>query len=349
MKVVMLGAGMMGSALCVPLAERGHEVHLVGTHLDGEIIEGLRRDHVHIKMGQKLPESIQAHPVEDFEAVARGVDVLALGVSSAGVAWAGEKIAPVVTEGLPILSISKGLEWDGEAFVLLPDVLKATWPQALREHVHPTAVVGPCIAGELARKVETCVSFVSRHRPTAVALADACHTDYYHVWPSDDLVGLEVCAALKNAYALAVGFGRGLNERHGFESGSVAMHNHEAGVFAQAAMEMAFMVELLGGNPIAALGMPGVGDLFVTCQGGRTSRLGRWLGLGLSMEDAIEKMAGATLESLDIIKVIGQALPALEAQGHLGAEDLPLMRHLIDIVRGEQGVSVPFKRFFQGR
>ncbi len=346
-KVVVLGAGMMGSALCVPILDRGHEVHLVGTHLDSEIIDHLRKTGSHLKMKSALPEGFAGfYQHDEFDQVMAGADVLVLGVSSAGVTWAGQKTAGHVGSGIPVISVSKGLVWDGKEFVLLPDVLASCWPEDIRNNVAPAAVVGPCIAGELVRRVQTCVSFVSRERSVAVHLAELFHTPYYHVRPSDDLVGLEVCAALKNAYALAVGFGRGINERQGHGAGSVAMHNHEAAVFAQAAVEMAMLVDLLGGRPTAALGMPGVGDLFVTCQGGRTSRLGRWLGLGLSLPEAIEKMQGATLEALDIISVISQALPSLQDRGFITQDDLPLMRHLCAIVNDGAPVDVPFGRFF---
>ena len=345
--ITMLGAGMMGSTLCVPMADRGHDIRLVGTHLDREIIAGLRRDRVHVKMGQALPENIRFFDCEELPEAMDGAEALCLGVSSAGVDWAGEQTAPYVRPGLPVISVTKGLRFDGESFQFLPDVLASHWPEAVRGAVHPGAVVGPCIAGELAHRVETCVAFVGRDGGTMRQLADLIRTDYYHIRPSTDLVALEVCAALKNAYALAVGFGRGINERSGRGAGSVAMHNHEAAVFAQAALEMARFVALLGGDPWAAAGLPGVGDLFVTCQGGRTSRLGRWLGLGLDLEEAIEKMAGATLEALDIIRVIDSALPVLEAGGRLGGDELPLMRHLCDMVVRGECVGVPFASFFK--
>ena len=346
-KIVVLGAGMMGSAWCVPMADRGHEVRLVGTPLDREIIEGLGRDRIHIKMGQALPAGIDFYQIESLEEAMEGAEVLCLGVSSSGVQWAGEQSAPFVREGMPVLSITKGLRWTGEHFEVLPDVLASFWPASVREKVHPGAVVGPCIAGELARRVETCVAFVSRDIDAMRRASQMMSTDYYFISPSTELVGMEVCAALKNAYALAVGFGRGINERRGNDPGSVAMHNHEAAVFAQAALEMARFVSIVGGDPSVAAGLPGVGDLFVTCQGGRTSRLGRWLGLGLSLEEAVEKMAGATLEALDIIRAIDGAMPTLEAQGLVGEGELPLMRHLCGIVQGRERVAVPFGRFFE--
>ena len=62
--IVVLGAGMMGSALCVPLVDAGHEVRLVGTHLDEAIVAELRARGYHPKLKQELPREISAYPVE---------------------------------------------------------------------------------------------------------------------------------------------------------------------------------------------------------------------------------------------------------------------------------------------
>src|SRR5688572_1979002 len=90
----VLGAGMMGSALCVPLADRGHDVRLVGTHLDGEIIESLKQSRIHPKMGLELPAGVKPFALDELDAAFEGCDVIGLGVSSAGVDWANERIAP---------------------------------------------------------------------------------------------------------------------------------------------------------------------------------------------------------------------------------------------------------------
>jgi len=347
--VVVLGAGMMGTALCVPLLDRGHRVHLVGTHLDGEIIRAMEETGVHPGLGCALPPGARCFPVEQLDRAMEGVEVVALGVSSAGVRWAGRALAPFARPGLPVLLVSKGLHWDGSCLRLLPDVLLEELPETLRAAIHPVAIAGPCIAGELARRVESCVVFSGREAAVLGQLAALVRTGYYHVRTSPDLPGNEVCAALKNAYAMAVGFGTGLHQRRGGAAGaSVAMHNYGAAVFAQALGEMERLVRLAGGAAGAAAGLAGAGDLMVTCQGGRTGRFGRWLGLGLTLDEAIGQMAGATLECLEIIRVVGGALPALQAAGLLATDELPLLRHLYAVALGGTAVNVPFDRFFGG-
>ncbi len=209
----------------------------------------------------------------------------------------------------------------------------------------PAAIGGPCIAGELAGRVPTGVVFTGRDPSLLPGLRALFSTEYYHIQTSSDAVGVEVCAALKNAYAMAVGFAAGIHEARGGTAGKVAMHNYEAAVFAQAAAEMADLVLLLGGRVESAMGLPGVGDLLVTCNGGRTSRLGRWFGRGLAREDAIAAMEGATLESVDVLRVLDEALRVYTGSGRLAPTSLPLLRHLCDIVVRDARVDVPFARF----
>lgn len=348
--VTVLGAGMMGSAISVPIVDRGHEVRLVGTPLDGEIVERLKRDGVHPKLnkGHAMPQGITPYAVEELAEAMEGADLVVVGVSSQGVTWAGEALGPWASPELPILMITKGLEWTGESFLLMPDALHHALPEDVREGVMPCAVAGPCIAGELARRAETCVVFTGRNMAHVERFAELFGTDYYHIWPWQDVVGAEVCAALKNAYALAIAFAVGIHEQRGGSAGSVAMHNYESAVFAQAAVETHQVVAMLGGEAATVFGLAGVGDLDVTCNGGRTGRFGRWIGTGLSIPEATEAMEGATLECIDIIEVFQAALPALEASGRLRPDALPLMRHLIEVVLEHKPLNMPFGRFFKG-
>ena len=127
------------------------------------------------------------------------------------------------------------------------------------------------------------------------------------------------------------------------------MHNAESAVFAQAIVEMERIAGLLGGDPRSATWLPGVGDLFVTCNAGRTGRLGRLLGLGLGRDEAVAKMAGATLESLEILQVMRAATLGFESAGQLGREELPLLRHLADVALDDHPVCFPLERFFDER
>jgi glycerol-3-phosphate dehydrogenase (NAD(P)+) len=347
--ITVLGAGMMGSALCVPLVDRGHEVRLVGTLLDGEIVESLKNSGIHPKLKLELPRSIRPFADAELEAALPGSDVLILGVSSAGVRWAGARLTGLALPPLPIAMITKGLEWDGEKLRVLPDVLHELLPEPVRARVQPVGVAGPCIAGELARRVQTCVVFTGRDAAAIERFAELARGPYYHVQRSADVVGVEVCAALKNAYAMGIAFAVGLHERAGGQPGSVAMHNYESAVFAQSVLEMQKIVAIAGGDPATAAGLAGVGDLDVTCNGGRTGRFGRLLGLGLGLPEAIAGMEGATLECLEILEVLRAALPALEARGELQPRELPLLRQLMAVALDGEPIAMPFGEFVGAR
>lgn len=343
--LTVLGAGMMGSSLCVPLVDRGHDVRLVGTHLDGHIIGSLKQRHWHPTLKFELPKAIRPYAFAEIEPAMQGADAILLGVSSAGVLWAAEAIAPYVTPERPILMVSKGLAFDAGKLEVLPDLLRSALPSELAQGIHPAAVAGPCIAGELARRVETCVVFTGRDQKALDQLKAWIGGGYYHVFTSTDVVGVEACAALKNAYAMGIAFAAGLHAQAGGEPGSVATHNYEAAVFAQAVVEMQQLVQLVGGDPNSVVGLPGVGDLNVTCNGGRTGRFGRFLGMGLGVAESIRRMEGATLECLEILTVLRQALPHFKRAGKLQASQLPLLEHMIAVALNDAPVAMPFDAF----
>lgn len=343
----VLGAGMMGSALCVPLVDRGHDVRLVGTHLDGDIVDSLRATGVHPRLQLELPRSIVPYSVDQIAAAMTGADVIALGVSSADMAWACEKIAPYARVAMPLLMITKGLSWNGRALEVLPDVVGRAMPEAVRDAIAPAAIAGPCIAGELARRVPSCVVITCRDPTVLDRIAGLVCTDYYHVRTSTDVVGTQACAALKNAYAMGIAFATGMNERAGGAPGSIAMHNLESAIFAQAVREMQILVACMGGDAASVVGLAGVGDLDVTTNGGRTGLFGKLLGLGLTVAQAVERMEGATLECLEILAVMREATRVLRGTGELAVESLPLLDHMAEVALDGAPVRLPLDAFFR--
>ncbi|HTU03584.1 MAG TPA: hypothetical protein VMG58_17260, partial [Candidatus Sulfotelmatobacter sp.] len=193
----------------------------------------------------------------------------------------------------------------------------------------------------------TCVVFGSRDAVALEALAQTFSTPYYHVWTTTDLVGLEYCSALKNAYVLGVGVAQGLLEKAGGADASGAhMHNLAAAIFAEACTEIERMLEVAGATRRFAHGLPGAGDLYVTSVGGRTIRCGSLLGQGHPMREVREMMAGLTLEGAEIVRVMSQAVPRLVRDGRLGVQDLPLLRGLIDVVVQEKPAQIAAETFF---
>jgi glycerol-3-phosphate dehydrogenase (NAD(P)+) len=130
--VAILGAGMMGTAIAWPLADNGHQVHLVGTHFDGEIIRACLETRQHPCLRRRLPEGIQPFYLEQLVEALAEVDVVVSGVNSLGVHWAGQMLGAVLRPGMTVLAVTKGLEagQDGDLRIP-PDFLASELPRDL--------------------------------------------------------------------------------------------------------------------------------------------------------------------------------------------------------------------------
>jgi len=347
--VAVLGSGIMASALVSPLADNGHDVRLVGTHLDREIIDSVKATGFHPTLKLQLPPSARAFQLEEAQSAFDGAEIVLSGVNSFGVRWAGEQLASLLKPGMLVVAIAKGLEATEQGDLrILPDVLAEPLGDQLRAKCPISAIVGPSIAGELAVRHDTCVVFAGPDQAALDRLAETFRTDYYHIWTSTDLIGAEVCAAIKNCVALGVGFAEGVLDKRGEADNQYRAHNYEAALFAQGAIEMEQLVEMLGGRRETVTALPAVGDMYVTSTGGRNVRVGKLLGAGLKFNDAWAQLGHITLEGAACIRVVGEALPKLTERGVIGPHDFPLHRHLHEVVGLEQPLDMPWSRFFGG-
>ncbi|HSZ27614.1 MAG TPA: hypothetical protein VK768_05465 [Chthoniobacterales bacterium] len=348
-KVVILGAGVMGSAMAVVAGDSGHSVALIGTHLDVAIINSIKETGLHPKLGVALPSTVKAYQWDRFgEAFGRSADLLILGVSSAGVDWAIDHVVEVVVNAPPVLMITKGLVPQKASIELLPRVVAREFEA--RKGLQPTvmAVGGPCIASELAAKRDTSVVITGDKTDVLDRVIDLLDVPYYHARTSKDVVGVEVCAAFKNLFAIGVGWASGRVERVGRAANGAQMYNLAAGLFSQALAELSTIVRLLGGEQASVAGLPGAGDLYVTCQAGRNFRLGRLLGLGMTYSRAkADHMAAETIEGAELALTIGPTLAAMMVTGALPAEQLPLMRAIVDAICQNQPFNPAWGDFFR--
>ena len=130
--VTILGAGVMGSAMTLPFADRGFEVRLVGTHLDGEIIESVGANRLHPKLNVTLPAQVKSYSHDQFaQAVGNDTDLILLGVSSAGVNWAIERLSETLRKPIPVLMITKGMHPQSASLATLPDLVAKSLKQKL--------------------------------------------------------------------------------------------------------------------------------------------------------------------------------------------------------------------------
>ena len=345
--LAVLGAGLMATALATPFTDNGGEVRLVGTHLDRAIVDSIRSTGVHPNLNLAVPPNVTAYQLEDAAEAFDGVDLVMSGVNSFGVDWAGERLASLLRPGMHVIALAKGMQADADGnLTILPRALMAQLPEELRGRVSISAIAGPSIAGEVAIRRHTCVVFTGEDPEVLAMWKGLFETDFYHVWTSTDFVGVEVCAATKNCYAFGAGFMHGQLTALGETDGQYVNFNYGAALFGQASVEMTEFMDLLGGQRSTVLGLPGIGDCFVTSMGGRNVKVGSLVGAGLTFTEARDRMPGVTLEGAAAIQVIGDAFERLTERGVLQPDQFPLLRHLHEVVAKDRAVNVPWKTFF---
>lgn len=333
--VTVVGAGMMGSALSFPLCDNGHEVRLVGTMLDREIIDSIRKTGFHPTLKRQLPDGVRCFQLDELGEALNGVDIIVGGVSSFGVDWFVSDVVPRLPAGVPVLSVTKGMaNAKAGELVTFPSLLKAAAPQIVF-----SAVGGPCTSYELADRVQTTVCFCGEDLPVLEQLRKVFRTDYYHVSVSTDVTGVELAVALKNAYALAVTLAVGMSK----SAGLPPQYNSQAALFGQGVAEMRELLALFGGGEDNIVW--GAGDLYVTVFGGRTRALGTLLGEGFRFDDAIAQLAGVTLESVVITSRVARALREKVDQGVVKANHFPLLLHVDEIINSGAELNVPWQAF----
>jgi glycerol-3-phosphate dehydrogenase (NAD(P)+) len=333
MRVIVLGAGVMGTAFTMPLADNGHDVHLVGTHLDDLYVSGMAQDRIHPRLKATIPDTVHVHAFADIaDAFSKPADLLIGGISTPGVRWAVEQFAQHMKGTAPLALLTKGIGAAVDRVQPMPDFVAQLFASHGVAHGPIGAIGGPCIAGELAVRHQTSAIVGFKNRALAKQMSEAISTTYYHLRHTDDLSGLEICAALKNFYAIGVSTAAGLVEIVTSQNGA-QQHNMAASLFNQAVSELQQIVVASGGRAETAIGLAGLGDLHVTCQAGRNSKLGKLLGQGMLFADAMSgPLKGETVEGTLVAQSLAKPIAALTEAGVFAQSDLPLARAIVHSV-----------------
>ncbi|MEI8177167.1 hypothetical protein [Aestuariivirga sp.] len=345
--VTILGAGVMGSSMCLPLRDRGHAVRLVGTHLDAGIIDSVKATGRHPKLNVKLPDGVVGYQHTEFEtALGSDTDLLLLGISSAGVNWAIDRLCETLRGPVPVVMITKGMHPEADRLTALPDRVAAEVKRRTGIALKIAAIGGPCIAGELAVRRHTGTVITSHDLALAQSLCDMLECDYYHPRISADVIGVEICAAFKNFFAISVGWAAGHLEKMAATENRAFNHNAAAIIFDQAIRELMVLSTAHGGTQSSVWGMPGAGDLYVTCQAGRNSRLGNNLGRGLTYQQTKDgPMKGDTIEGAELGVTVAPTLRAMMNTGMLDSKALPLTSALLDALTNDAALNIPWAAF----
>ena len=341
-KVTIIGAGMMGSALAFPAAENGHEVRLVGTHLDCDIIDGCKTKNQHPKFDRPFPKGVRYYYFEEWKTAVEGADFVICGVSSFGVDWFLNEILMNLDPSIPVLSVTKGLiNLENGDLISYPDYWQAELKKKGIER-EVCAIGGPCTSYELVFHDNTEVAFCGKNTADLKMMKATLATDYYHISLTNDVIGLEAAVALKNAYALGVAMTIGLVNRDlGANAG--LHYNSQAGAFYQAAREMMQLLEMFKASEDCKI--IGIGDLYVTVYGGRTRKVGILLGEGKTYEEAMEILAGVTLESLVVARRVAKAIYKRAETGKVDISRFPMLTHVNDVLDNGKDAHLPWDAF----
>ena len=345
-KIVIIGAGAMGSAFALPCLDNNHDINIVGTHLENEFIDGLKKNNnLHLGLNTQIPKEIKIFKFEKFnELLKSNVDLIVLGINSKGIEWISDQLGQTYKDGnIPkLLMLTKGLSIHENKYELLVDKLKRLLSSRGITKTNISAVGGPCLAAGLANRVHSSVVIANKEIQTAKKIADMFNTSYYHTSYSNDLNGVEVSAAIKNIFSMAVGAAKVLSSAKA--SKEVREQNYlntASALIKQSIHEMEIFVEHLKGKKETVKGLAGLGDLYVSSGGGRNAKMGSYIGEGLTFSKAKKtKMEKVTVEGADLVTEIGK-----KVKQDFDEKKLPLMIGMIDAILEDKKLDLKWDLF----
>ncbi len=327
--ITILGAGAMGSALATPLTQAGWETRLWGTWLDDHLIDACEAGDAHPRTKVPLASGTALYRSDDLDEALDGADAVFIAVASGGVPKVTELALPAIAKASVLLCTSKGFWTDpGGRVRLLPDAIRTIAAENGALIPPIVAVGGPCKANEVAAGKPTATIYGSLDEAVAARMAREISTDVYRIEPTADEPGVEVCAPMKNVYAIALGIADGLEEATGF-----AHHNLKSAIFAQAVREMSIVSVAFGARPETAYGLAGVGDLEVTGLSGRNKVYGVRIGRGEGAHEALAAMEAAE-QTVEGVPAAGLASTLVAQAGDDLVEQLPLLKAVTAILGG---------------
>ena len=329
----------MGSAFCVPCADNSHEVYLVGSFLEDELIDEINKlNNFHPILKCQLPKKINIIKFSEFNKdINKDIDLLVVGVSSKGIDWIGEEISKFYNKNTNILLLTKGLTIINNEFETLAEKLKKILKNKSINDPKISAVGGPCLANGLVNRINSSVVLANENLDTVRKIGEIISTEYYSIEYSDDLVGVEVCAATKNIYSMLIGASEGLSSKSlSNEIKNKYYLNTAASLAYKAVSEMKNLANKLNGKSETAYGLAGLGDLYVSSAGGRNSKMGYYLGQGHLFKDAKEKfMKEVTVEGADLAFAIGSKILK-----EFDKNEFPLLISVIDSICNNKKLEI---------
>ena len=277
MKITVVGSGGWGTALALLLLENGNDVTLWSYHQAESDAMREKRESPMLK-GVPLPEELKF--TTDLAAV-KGCRLVVLATPSFAVRTTAAKLKDLLDPGTILVSVSKGIEKDTS--LRLSQVIE----EEVGDKCRVVVLSGPSHAEEVGRHIPTGVVAAADRPEDARLVQDVFMNGRFRVYTSDDKIGTEICAALKNIIALCAGCCDGMG----------CGDNTKALLMTRGLAEMARLGVALGGRKETFTGLAGVGDLIVTCTSmhSRNRRCGILIGQGKGIQEAIREV-GAVVE-----------------------------------------------------
>ena len=307
----------MGSAFTIPCLENNNSVTITEPY-SKEFIRNLSsKNKYHSALKINLPKKLRFRKFSK-DLFREKFDLIVIALSLSGIDFIGNQLRNLSIK-TPILVLTKGLKYEkkNKRIFTISEQLKKIYNIS-----NISILKGPCLAKELARKNQTSVLIASKNINTAKKIGKMISTKYYLTEFSKDIIGVEVCSAIKNIYSMIIGAGQSLNA--------------SSNLFQKSVIEMIYLTKYFKGNYETTLGLAGVGDLYVSAAGGRNSKMGSYLGKGFTFKTAKKKfMPNDTVEGEQLAREIAPFILK-----KINRKKIPLMINLLRTIIGNKKLKI---------
>jgi glycerol-3-phosphate dehydrogenase (NAD(P)+) len=293
-QVGIIGAGAWGTTLAIHLADAQRPVSLWAHSPEAAERLAHARTNERYLPGVMFPPNVRV--VNGDEELGEPHRFYVLAVPSSHMRATLQRVGPFLHPGAPILSVVKGIE-EG-THLRMSQVVAEELPG------RPVAALsGPNLAREIAAGKPAGSVVAADDGALSGELASVLSSDRFRVYTNPDIVGVELCGALKNVVALAAGMVDGLS------FGDSA----KAGIITRGLAEMTRLGVAAGAHPLTFAGLAGVGDLIATCMSplSRNRRAGELIASGIPWPAAAEQLTGVA----EGVATVGGALELAAAHG----------------------------------
>ena len=307
----------MGSAFTIPCIEKRNKVTITEPYSKIFIIDLSSKNKFHSALKIKLPKKLKFRKFSK-ELLKERFDLIVIALSLSGIDFIGKQLKNLKIK-IPILVLTKGLKYEKKNNKIF------TISEQLQKHYkvrNISILKGPCLAKELARKKQTSVIIANKNISAAKKIGKIISTKYYLTEFSNDVIGIEVCSAIKNIYSMIIGAGQSLNA--------------SSNLFQKSVIEMKYLAKYFRGKDETILGLAGVGDLYVSAAGGRNSKMGGYLGNGFTFKTAKKRfMPNDTVEGEQLAREIAPFILK-----KINKKKIPLMINLLRTIIGNKKLKI---------